>query len=93
MRKWILVENDEDKFIIWVKPASKYDTTYYTTEKQESLLQRIVRENDIKFEDGYRYFIKFMRKYNMSELINYLLEIKNSGYINNFEQVTIKIDN
>lgn len=93
MRKWILVEFDEDKFIIWVKPASKYDTTYYVTEKQESLLQRIVREENIKFEDGYMYFIKFMRKYNMSELITYLLEIKNSGYINNFEQVTIKIDN
>lgn len=92
MRKYILVENDEDKFIIWVKPASKFDTTYYVTEKQESLLQRIVCGENIKFEDGYRYFIKFMRKYNMSELISYLFEIKDSGYINNFEQVIIKLD-
>lgn len=89
-KKWITTEVTEDNtLIIWVKSASRYDTTYYPTEKQISLYYRLKKEKSIIYEGSNNSWRNYIRKYNMSEIIDFLI---NFNEREKYEKVIIKIN-
>lgn len=87
--KWVTTEVTEDNnLIIWVKSASKYDTTYYITEKQDSLYHKLKKEKNIIYEGSNNSWNKYIRKYNMSEIIDFLINLNDRE---KYEKVIIKL--
>jgi hypothetical protein len=80
MGKWVNTEVIDSKLIIWVKKASKYDTTYYASEKQHSFCNKLRSEKEVISNCSNNEWTKYIRKYNMTELITELVNLDADKY-------------
>lgn len=88
-KNYITTEEVDNNLIIWVESASKYDKTYYPTEKQDSLYHKLKKEKNIIYEGSNNSWRNYIRKYNMSSLIDFLINFNNRE---KYEKVIIKIN-
>ena len=76
MKEWISTKQEGNDLIILIEPASKYNKTYYTTQKQDDYCQLLRRELDICRDCSNNAWGNHLRKYNMSQLIDFLKNFK-----------------
>lgn len=88
-KNYVTTEEVDNNLIIWVESASRYDKTYYPTEKQISLYYRLKKEKSIIYEGSNNSWRKYIRKYNLSSLIDFLINFNDRE---NYEKVIIRIN-
>ena len=76
MKEWITTKQEGNDLIILIEPASKYDETYYTTQKQDDYCRLLRQQLDIYRDYSNNAWRNHIRKYNMSALIDFLKNFK-----------------
>ena len=76
MKEWIKTKQEGNDLIIVIEPASKYDKTFYITQRQQDYCHLLQEQLDIYCDYDRYQWEKHIRKYNMSALIDFLKNFK-----------------
>ena len=76
MKEWISTKEEGNDLIILIDPASKYDKTYYITQRQDDYCRLLQEQLEIYRDYDRKQWENHIRKYNMSALIDFLKNFK-----------------